>query len=230
MNQTTCTADRHDTVWAYRYGCRCDKAREDTRLYEKRRREGRAPVLMVDCTGVMRRLQALAAIGWSSTELGRRLGISGTAVQQFRRGEHPRVKLRSVARIRRLYAELSMTPGPSVITRSRAVRRGWAPPLAWDDEGIDDPTARPVGFIEPVRYRNAREKLDFASVDRSIAGDTSVPLSVAEKNEVVRRLNGEGFDDQEIARRTGISTRTIQRVRQRLSLPAVGQFRVEVPA
>ena len=44
-------------------------------------------------------------------------------------------------RIADAYDELSMRQGPSVRNR----RLGYPPPLAWDDETIDDPRARPKG-------------------------------------------------------------------------------------
>lgn len=37
-----------------------------------------------------------------------------------------------------------MIPGPSQRTRARAVRVGLVPPLAWDDETLDDPDAAPA--------------------------------------------------------------------------------------
>ena len=51
-----------------------------------------------------------------------------------------------------------MTPtGPGAErARSTAKRKGWAPPMAWDDDTIDDPQAKPVG----LRTRKARKAID----------------------------------------------------------------------
>ncbi len=47
--------------------------------------------------------------------------------------------------ISELYDRLSMTPGPSPQTRGWAKTLGYAPPLAWDEDTIDDPRSRPHG-------------------------------------------------------------------------------------
>lgn len=63
-------------------------------------------------------------------------------------------------------------------------------------------------------------RIDEVAVERSCAGE-KVPLGPREREEVVRRLHAAHLNDQQIARRTGISDRTVIRARQRLGLPAV---------
>lgn len=89
-----------------------------------------------------RKLQALSAIGWDCEELGRRLGISWGRAAQLRRGDGESRDVSLAQKIDALYNELHMIPGPSAVTRSRASRYGWPPPLAWDD--IDDPDETPT--------------------------------------------------------------------------------------
>lgn len=141
----TCTAQRHGTEAAYSYyDCRCPTAREAWRLYRKRRREGRADPRMVDPTGTRRRLQALAAIGWSPHLLARELGFTATnAVRHLMRTGRGKINTRTAEAVRHLYDRLSMTPGPSTRARNHARRAGWAPPLAWDDHDLDNPTPNP---------------------------------------------------------------------------------------
>lgn len=122
--------------------CPCERCRAGRAAYEKRRRV--LGLSRVDGTGTARRLRALAAMGWPSHELAARLGVSREAVQQRTRETWP-AERSTVGRVRDLYDALSMTPGPSERARRRAARLEWAPPLAWDDDTIDDPTARPVG-------------------------------------------------------------------------------------
>jgi transposase len=43
--------------------------------------------------------------------------------------------------------------------------------------------------------------------------------TIAERERVVRLLNGKGMNDQQIARRTGMSPWTALRIRQRLNIP-----------
>lgn len=139
-----CTADRHHTALAYQVDhCSCPDAREAYRLYRKRLREGRLEPGHIDSTGTMRRLQALAAIGWAAPALATRTGHTRIAIQHWRRGRLPRVHRHTHQLIADLYNQLWDTPGGSTYTRRHAARAGWAPPLAWDDQSIDDPTAHP---------------------------------------------------------------------------------------
>lgn len=110
----------------------------------------------VDSIGLRRRVQALAAIGWSFSELDRRLGHdSGYTSQLALQGN---VRVASRDKIIALYDELWCVEPPNTTraeryARSRilnlARRNLWPSPLAWDDETIDDPTAEPQGFVVP---------------------------------------------------------------------------------
>lgn len=62
-------------------------------------------------------------------------------------------------------------------------------------------------------------RVDPVSVERACAGQR-VALNPREREQVVKRLHAAGLNDQQIARRTGISDRTVLRARQRLGLPA----------
>lgn len=144
IDRANCAARRHGDYNAYRRGCGCADAREDRRLYMKRSREGRQPQGMVSSVGASRRLQALAALGWTVDEIAEKLGTSRVSVLQLRRGRSP-VMTRSVStRVAAVYDQLSGTPGGSDRVRAHAARAGWAAPLLWEDDTIDDPTAKPV--------------------------------------------------------------------------------------
>ena len=112
---------------------------------------GGAPV---DGIGLRRRIQALAAIGWSFTQLDRRLGMeAGYTSNIARRGI---VRTSTRAKIIALYDQLwNASPPDSTraerFAKSRALnlaqRNFWPSPLAWDDDEIDDPAAEPHGFV-----------------------------------------------------------------------------------
>lgn len=91
--------------------------------------------------GTHRRLRALGAIGWPRPTLAARLGISAKVLDGFMCHEVITVATRD--RVKRLYDELSTTPGPSELARARARGLGNPSPLAWDDDTIDDPAAEP---------------------------------------------------------------------------------------
>lgn len=139
-----CKAVRHGTINAYcRDGCRCPEAVKAKRRYDKLRLTYPARFKRVDAAGCRRRIQALVAIGWPMDVLAARVGESPSAIRHVIYRKY--VYLPTVRKVTRLYDELSMIQGPSNLSRLAAARKGWPPPLAWDDDLIDDPTAVPVG-------------------------------------------------------------------------------------
>lgn len=105
-----------------------------------RRRKGH-----VDATGTRRRLQALVALGWPQGAIANCMGISRQNLNLLLYSSHATVQQRTHERALAAYRALSMQPGPGKHARTVAEKNGWAPPLAWDDDTIDDPAARPVG-------------------------------------------------------------------------------------
>jgi predicted transcriptional regulator len=113
---------------------------------------------LVTALGTRRRVQALAAIGWPQQEIAARVGEKPRHLSQFLRRDQ--IRADKVRRIRAVFDELSTTPGPSEISRKRAQRAGWPPPLAWDDDTIDDPKAKPQHNIRrPLRFAEQYEEL-----------------------------------------------------------------------
>lgn len=144
----------HGTYTRYTRGCRCTPCTQASKAYNRARR--RAIALgqwrgMVDATGTQRRLRALVALGWPMEWLSRRMGAHPDTVGNlFRSGL---AKPATADRVRQLYDELWDTPpatstaqeaGEVAKARRRAQARGWPPPMAWDDDEIDDPTATAV--------------------------------------------------------------------------------------
>lgn len=111
----------------------------------------------VDATGTHRRLQALACLGWSDRQLGLRLGVdSGNYGALMRQRKVSAARARDVVR---LYDELWRSGPPETDrhtrysasrARNRARAAGWAPPMAWDDDTIDDPAAAPGERLDAV--------------------------------------------------------------------------------
>lgn len=97
---------------------------------------------LVTSVGTARRLEALAVLGWSWPLLERGLGLPRQTLM-FRRAR-PRVRAEYARQVRDLYDELSMRRGPSAHAARRAAAKGWLPPLAWDDEDLEDPRVPPA--------------------------------------------------------------------------------------
>lgn len=113
---------------------------------------------VVDGTGTARRIQALVACGWSMSKIAARLGIQRANFTSIAHGIG-RVTVATDRAVRALYDELwDRTPPQDDhrdrIAASRALnyarKAGWAPPLAWDDDAMDNPAATP-NLDEPDR-------------------------------------------------------------------------------
>jgi hypothetical protein len=99
----------------------------------------------VDSCGIRRRVQALAWMGWPAAEVARRVGTTRSALATLMLPtRRPSVALHR--RVATVYEQLCTLPGPSAVTAGRAHGLGHAPPLAWDEDTIDQPTTRPAGM------------------------------------------------------------------------------------
>ena len=168
----------------------------------------RGQKLTVDATGTRRRINALRRLGWPLKELGERLGCSFQHVNALT--SRAKVHRSTAAKVAALYDELCMLPGPSPSTAKRAAAKGWAPPLAWSEDSIDDPAARPSTGTRLARQQGVA--FDDVAVERACAGDR-VPLRPLERREAVRRLTAAGMSAEQIADRLGTTARTVQRRR-----------------
>lgn len=99
----------------------------------------------VDATGTVRRIRGMAANGHTFRSMADELGVTYQHISELANGHPPGVTRMLADRVRRLYDTWSMTLGPSVRNRRRAVTEGWAPPIAWEYVDIDDPAAVPTG-------------------------------------------------------------------------------------
>lgn len=156
---------------------------------------------LVSSVGAIRRVRALLAIGHTHAEINSRL--PSTASRQYTMNllskRWPRIARGMHDAICRVYDDLSMTPGRSQVTRKRAKREGYRPPLWWDEADLDDPYAEAVA--RPV---DDSEAIDWVAVERRIQGDRSMKLTTAEATEAVRRMYAQGMSWAQIATRTGL--------------------------
>ena len=148
--------------------------------------------------GTIRRIQALMALGHPAPRIAQATGDPTATKITIYNALHADqwVTLTTRNLIIRAYEALSMTPGTSTWSRNHATKRGWAPPLAWDD--IDDPTERPRGLrTRGEAQRSAREE----RVDR------------------IRDLAGAGKTDREIGWLIGIEREAVCTTRNRYGIP-----------
>lgn len=187
-----------------------------------------APGAPIDGTGTRRRLQALIRLGWSQSTLAARLGIVGTNLGKTIHGVHPKVYLATAQAVRDLYEELWDTP-PTPANRYergavvRAIRyaeaHDWPPPLAWDDEALDDPTARPWTDEAPTIASRATRRHWHPEDVEFLLDDGLHPAIVAKRvgvrldtltltlrrdgrDDLADRLNAKNFENRPATTRT----------------------------
>lgn len=158
---------------------------------------------LVPNIGGRRRIQALMAMGWRHQDLTPMLGMNSSNIvhqqgEWFTKRKHDTIKA--------LYEKLWDKRGPATtLSINRVVKAGYAPPLAWDDETIDDPHARPnlgtkvLGRGRPVngavRASDAQiENVEFL-VDQALRWDAITARLGVEPHSLERMLYRKGRRD-----------------------------------
>lgn len=166
--------------------------------------------------GATRRVQALLALGWTHHDMGA-AGITNSA--QIVGAPGDLITVRRWRQVRDVYDALSMTPGRSPETRGWAAKLGYAPPLAWDEDTIDDPHAAP-DRAGPTTGQDDGAVVDAVAVARAAAAPGhAAPLTAAEARAVVAVMAAAGASDAVIATHVQVSDRTVLRWRTRDAIP-----------
>jgi len=102
--------------------------------------------------GAQRRLRALTARGWSPDAIQAATGLAAGHIRAAL-ADPRRIPSDLPAAVARAYDQFWNTPPPArtaadraaaEVGRRHAQRRGWAPPMAYDDDTIDLPDGRPT--------------------------------------------------------------------------------------
>lgn len=155
---------------------------------------------MVLSIGALRRVRALANLGWSSTHIANNAKISVEVVQMLHRC--PTTGWATWSAIRDTYEALSATlatEGRPKYVRNLARARGWPAPLDWEGHDIDDPRVEVVA--QPWQPKTMQELL-------------------AERRAQVAELTAAGLSAAEIADRLGVAQRTVVRDRLEVGVAA----------
>jgi hypothetical protein len=174
----------------------------------------RASRSRVDATGTRRRLQALIAIGWTHQALAAELRRSTTSLTRTMTSQS--VTARTARQVGDIYERIwDLQPQYETdeelaainAARALAASHDWQPPMAWDDIDAD-----PTPSVDPP---DATDELDEIAVERAVAGDglRLEHLTLAEQNEVVRRLTERGKSIRDIADQLATTKRTVSRRR-----------------
>lgn len=143
--------------------------------------------------GTTRRLQGLTWLGYSSKAIATEAGVHMDTIKDALREPRTLMSTRVMEAIADAYERLSMTPAApegskqqrAGATRARNLARnnGWTPPLGWDEETIDDPTAKPVRTSPEA----IKPSIDWAVVHRFLGGEHSLRTTQAERAAIVAR-------------------------------------------
>lgn len=175
------------------------------------------PTLLADgakviSAGTTRRLQALTCLGWSTGRLAVEAGLDRQRLDAAINGRA--VVMSTVRAVNALYERLWNQPPPAKdqrerISVSRSIRRaadaGWAPPLAWDEESIDDPQAAPLDVGQ------AGDDVDELAVDLVLDGQP-MTLTGRELEAAALALSDRGLGYGLIAARCRTDEETVRRV------------------
>jgi hypothetical protein len=158
---------------------------------------------LVDRSGTQRRLRALIALGWTARHLTRRLGMSSRTMGMLTADHGTPILASTRAKVAALYDELALVvPAPSrgtTVARGIAHGRGWVPPLAWDDDTIDDPDALP-DTARPAARRSSEELVeDYLDTMWEHRGDVRsaavrLGVSLGSLEQALRRARRDGAD------------------------------------
>ena len=156
----------------------------------------------VDATGSRRRLQALAVMGWPTRSIARELGnLDPQTYQYIQSGRTKTIRRRTAQDIAELYDRLWNQTGPSARSAELARAKGWVPPLAWDDECLDDPAAKPhAGRWSPQTLRDREQVVeDFLDTWDHHRGQVDIAahrlgMKPSALEQALRRANRDGAD------------------------------------
>lgn len=172
---------------------------------------------IVPAVGVVRRLRALVARGIPLSDIAFDMACTVGEVDDLIGWSDPTTVATSPLPRVLWFSAVAVYDGSAMrLTNLRddvriaAVDRGWAVPLAWDDQDIDDP------------HENCRTPADYtigadtSAVQRRLDGDRTVELSQADKTLLVRMSIERGWSDERLADLLGDSRSTATRRRTRM--------------
>lgn len=131
----------------------------------------------VPAIGSTRRLQALGVLGWTLDEVRTHTGITASVLADAQSGKRTVIAAKAAGLIADVYEPMSARRGPSTRATFRALKKGWVPPLAWDEGSLDDPDARPHGG-DNSRGRTPTRKIADLHAQGKDAGEIAVLLNM----------------------------------------------------
>lgn len=162
---------------------------------------GRFVPATVDATGAKRRVEALMTLGYDTHQIAAGIGLARNNVSRLLNNHRTEVRHETHEAIVRFYDQAWQTPSTHRYikrTKALAAKRGYVPPMAWDDDTIDDPLAEP--------FAEATVGIDWQIVERAVAGrPRGRRLSSSERKAAAMVLASRGATATQISNQLGMS-------------------------
>lgn len=171
---------------------------------------GRHVPATVDATGAKRRVEALMTLGYDTHQIAAGIGLARNNVSRLLNNHRTEVRRETHEAIVRFYDQAWQTPSTHRYikrTKALAAKRGYVPPMGWDDDSIDDPLAEP--------FTETAVGIDWQIVERAVAGKLrGRRLSSAEREAAMQVMAQRGVTATGISRALGVHTADARRVAQ----------------
>ena len=193
-----------------------------------------SPCKVIEATGSVRRVRALQARGHSQYTIAEAASSTQYRISCLAAGQTT-IRVGYAQRIAVAYEQLAHLEGNSTRGRNNALHNGWAPPITWDDDTIDDPSAHPdwtghcgtdrgwwlhrannIPTCQPCQqahdgWRDQHKHLDhkqrWAAASKARAAAASRGIAIAAN---ARELFAQGYTTDQAALRLGVGRDRIE--------------------
>ncbi|MER0443109.1 hypothetical protein ABR738_00710 [Streptomyces sp. Edi4] len=166
--------------------------------------------------GTVRRVEALAVVGWSRAQVAARVGRNGVSFRNSLRSD--RISAALAKAVVRVYDELwNQRPEDHGVpawnaerVRRQAQADGFYGPLAWDDEDVDNPAAFPRDDAEapaPTQGENV--------ADRYLLGESVVLDASARRSVLLHLMEWTDLPVEQVAERLEMTESAVSRAWER---------------
>jgi hypothetical protein len=121
----------------------------------------------VPAVGAQRRVGALRCMGWGTREINAWARAAGLVLDVKRLPRRRQVTRATHEAVCAAYEALWRSAGPNDQVRRRAPGEGHHPPMAWDDDTIDNPSAQP--YAPPQKRRGSQRRVELDDVEHLLS-------------------------------------------------------------
>lgn len=188
----------------------------------------------VPAVGLLRRLRALRADGFTNEVIAGLVGVTPEAVSELARRDRAMAYETTHREVAEAYRKLvgtrpadhAITPRAEKYTRAFARKRDWAPSICWDPDTIDDPDAHPewtgaCGTAEGIRIHR-REGIPVCAYCRTACATAWVDDFDPAKMRELRTARG--WSLRALAAELGFAYRTVQEWESGKRVPTWGKI------